>query len=98
SRRGTDFEAVTDAVTTVVKVPSVKGDKMSVELFRRLAAIEMTHVPDRGAGPALNNVIPSRIDVFFGTMPSTLPLVHKSHFANPTLSEVSKRGVYRNGE
>jgi tripartite-type tricarboxylate transporter receptor subunit TctC len=48
---------------------------MSAELFCRLAGIEMTHVPYRGAGPALNDVIPGRIDVFFGTMPSTLPLV-----------------------
>lgn len=48
---------------------------MSGELFRRLAGIEMTHVPYRGAGPALNDVIPGRIDVFFGTLPSTLSLV-----------------------
>jgi tripartite-type tricarboxylate transporter receptor subunit TctC len=48
---------------------------MSAELFRKLASIEMTHVPYRGAGPALNDVIPGRIDVYFGTLPSTLPLV-----------------------
>jgi tripartite-type tricarboxylate transporter receptor subunit TctC len=48
---------------------------MSAELFRKLAEIEMTHVPYRGAGPALNDVIPGRVDVFFGTLPSTLPLV-----------------------
>src|SRR5262249_54080596 len=48
---------------------------MAAELFRKLAGIEMTHVPYRGAGPALNDVIPGRIDVFFGTMPSTLALV-----------------------
>jgi tripartite-type tricarboxylate transporter receptor subunit TctC len=48
---------------------------MSAELFRRLASIEMTHVPYRGAGPALNDVIPGRVDVYFGTLPSTLPLV-----------------------
>src|SRR5262249_41215486 len=29
---------------------------MSAELFRRLAGIEMTHVPYRGGGPALNDV------------------------------------------
>jgi tripartite-type tricarboxylate transporter receptor subunit TctC len=48
---------------------------MSGELFRALAGIEMTHVPYRGGGPALNDVIPGRIDVYFGTMPSTLSLV-----------------------
>jgi tripartite-type tricarboxylate transporter receptor subunit TctC len=48
---------------------------MSAELFRKLAGIEMTHVPYRGAGPALNDVIPGQIDVYFGTLPSTLPIV-----------------------
>jgi len=48
---------------------------MSGELFRSMAKIEMTHVPYRGGGPALNDVIPGRIDVYFGTMPSTLSLV-----------------------
>ena len=47
---------------------------MSTELFRKLTGIEMTHVPYRGGGPALNDVIPGRIDVYFGTLPSTLPL------------------------
>ena len=28
------------------------------ELFKRMAGIEMTHIPYRGAGPALNDLIP----------------------------------------
>jgi tripartite-type tricarboxylate transporter receptor subunit TctC len=48
---------------------------MSAELFKHLTGIEMTHVPYRGGGPALNDVIPGRVDVYFGTMPSTLPLI-----------------------
>jgi tripartite-type tricarboxylate transporter receptor subunit TctC len=48
---------------------------MSAELFRRLTGIEMTHVPYRGGGPALNDVIPGRVDVYFGTLPSTLPFI-----------------------
>jgi tripartite-type tricarboxylate transporter receptor subunit TctC len=78
---------------------------MSGELFRRLAGIEMTHVPYRGGGPALNDVIPGRIDVYFGTLPSTLPLVRsgqvralavtsakRSEFA-PELPTVAETGV-----
>jgi tripartite-type tricarboxylate transporter receptor subunit TctC len=45
------------------------------ELFKRLAGIEMTHVPYRGAGPAYNDVIPGRIDVMFPTASSALPLI-----------------------
>ena len=38
---------------------------LSAELFRRMAGIEMTHVPYRGAGPVLNDLIPGRVDVLF---------------------------------
>jgi tripartite-type tricarboxylate transporter receptor subunit TctC len=48
---------------------------MSGELFKRMANIEMTHVPYRGGGPALNDLIPGRLDVMFATIPSALPHV-----------------------
>lgn len=35
------------------------------ELFRSLAGIEMTHVPYRGAGPAMNDLIPGRVHLLF---------------------------------
>jgi tripartite-type tricarboxylate transporter receptor subunit TctC len=37
------------------------------ELFRQMAKIEMTHVPYRGASPALNDLIPGRVDCYFGS-------------------------------
>jgi len=37
------------------------------ELLKRMAGIEMTHVPYRGASPALNDLIPGRVDVYFGS-------------------------------
>jgi tripartite-type tricarboxylate transporter receptor subunit TctC len=43
------------------------------ELFKRMAGIEMTHVPYRGAGPALNDLIPGRIDMMFNTIGAMLP-------------------------
>ena len=45
------------------------------ELFKRMAHIEMTHIPYRGAGPAYNDVIPGRIDVMFATASSAVPLM-----------------------
>ena len=45
---------------------------LSGELFKRMAGIEMTHVPYRGTGPALNDLIPGRIDVMFNTIGATL--------------------------
>jgi tripartite-type tricarboxylate transporter receptor subunit TctC len=45
------------------------------ELFKRMAHIEMTHIPYRGAGPAYNDVIPGRVDVMFATASSAMPLM-----------------------
>jgi tripartite-type tricarboxylate transporter receptor subunit TctC len=45
------------------------------ELFKRMAGIEMTHVPYRGAGPALNDLLPGRVDMMFNTMGAMLPHV-----------------------
>ncbi len=48
---------------------------LSGELFKRMAGIEMTHVPYRGAGPALNDLIPGRVDVMFNNIGAVLPLI-----------------------
>ena len=44
------------------------------ELFKRMAGVNLTHIPYRGAGPALNDLIPGRVDAIFANFPSTLPL------------------------
>ena len=48
---------------------------LSGELFKRMARIEMLHVPYRGAGPALNDLIPGRVDVMFNNIGAVLPLI-----------------------
>ncbi len=48
---------------------------LSGELFKRMAGIEMTHVPYRGGGPAINDLIPGRVDVMFNTIGTALPLM-----------------------
>ena len=41
---------------------------LSGELFKRLARVEMTHIPYRGGAPAINDLIPGRVDVIFDNM------------------------------
>jgi tripartite-type tricarboxylate transporter receptor subunit TctC len=45
---------------------------LSGELFKRLAKVEMTHIPYRGGAPAINDLIPGRVDVIFDNLPSIL--------------------------
>jgi tripartite-type tricarboxylate transporter receptor subunit TctC len=45
---------------------------LSGELFKRLAKVEMTHIPYRGGAPAINDLIPGRVDVIFDNLPSII--------------------------
>jgi len=42
-------------------------------LFESAAQVDMVHVPYKGGGPALNDVIGGQVPVFFGNLASTLP-------------------------
>jgi len=61
--------------TTFASPGSGSSPHLAGELFKRRAGIEMTHIPYRGAGPALTDVIAGRVDVIFNTIGSTLSLV-----------------------
>jgi tripartite-type tricarboxylate transporter receptor subunit TctC len=52
---------------------------LSAELFKRLANVEMTHIPYRGGAPAINDLIPGRVDVIFDNMPTVIGHVRGGH-------------------
>jgi tripartite-type tricarboxylate transporter receptor subunit TctC len=54
---------------------SGSAQHLAGELFRQQAGVDMTHVPYKGGGPALNDVIGGQVPVFFGNMASSLPHV-----------------------
>jgi tripartite-type tricarboxylate transporter receptor subunit TctC len=43
------------------------------ETFKYSAQVDMTHVPYRGAGPALNDALAGQVQVLFDNLPSSLP-------------------------
>ena len=51
---------------------------LAVELFRNLAGVTFNHVPYKGAGPALIEVIAGQIDFMIATMPSAVPHVRSA--------------------
>jgi tripartite-type tricarboxylate transporter receptor subunit TctC len=59
---------------------------MSGELFKRLAKVEMTHVPYRGGAPAINDLIPGRVDVIFDNLPSIISHVRANHLRGIAVS------------
>src|SRR6266496_32313 len=48
------------------------------ELFKRAAGIAMTTVPYRGAAPAIQDVIPGRVDVFFNNIAPLISLMQQN--------------------
>jgi tripartite-type tricarboxylate transporter receptor subunit TctC len=45
---------------------------MAGELFKMMAGVEMTHVPYRGAGPALTDLLGGQVQVLFDILPSSI--------------------------
>ena len=75
------------------------------ELFMRMAGFEMTHIPYRGAGPAIIDLIAGRLTMMFNTSGSLMPHVNAGRLralavssgrrfsAEPNLPTVAESGV-----
>jgi tripartite-type tricarboxylate transporter receptor subunit TctC len=50
------------------------SDHLCGELFNMMAGIEAIHVPYKGGAPAVQDVLPGRVDYYFAGMPVGLPL------------------------
>ncbi|ANN66605.1 Bug family tripartite tricarboxylate transporter substrate binding protein [Bordetella bronchialis] len=48
---------------------------LAAELFKSTAHIDLTHVPYKGANPAMTDLLGGQIDMFFGTSGAVSPLV-----------------------
>ncbi len=48
---------------------------LAMELLKQMAKIELTHVPYKGTGPALNDVVGGHVPMLFGSAASILPLM-----------------------
>jgi tripartite-type tricarboxylate transporter receptor subunit TctC len=48
---------------------------LSGELFKAMTGVEMTHVPYRGASPALTDLLSGQVQVYFGTPLSSIEYI-----------------------
>ena len=50
---------------------------LQMELYKSLSGTFITHIPYRGAGPALNDTVAGQVLIIFDNLPSTLPFVQQ---------------------
>jgi tripartite-type tricarboxylate transporter receptor subunit TctC len=48
---------------------------LQMELYKSLSGTFVTHIPYRGAGPALNDVVGGSVPIMFDNVPSALPFI-----------------------
>ena len=63
---------------------------LAAELFRQRAGLDMVHVPYKGGGPALIDVMGGQVPVYFANMASALP-----HVKNGKLKALAVTGAQR---
>jgi tripartite-type tricarboxylate transporter receptor subunit TctC len=78
---------------------------MAVELFRILAKVNVVHVPYKGGGPAMADLVGGQISGSFASMPSSIPFVRagklralavtapKRSPAEPQVPTISEAGI-----
>jgi tripartite-type tricarboxylate transporter receptor subunit TctC len=67
-----------DSTLTFASTGTGSSVHLAAELFAGMAGIKITHVPYKGSGPALNDLLGGHVTMMFATMASAAGLVHSA--------------------
>jgi len=93
------FKSVTDLLAAAKQSPGKltfassgagSSTHMSAELFKAMAGVDMLHVPYKGSGPALPDVMTGRVSMMFENMPGAI-----SYLQAGTLRPIAVTGSQR---
>jgi tripartite-type tricarboxylate transporter receptor subunit TctC len=69
---------------------------LQMELFKSLSGTFVTHIPYRGAGPALNDVVAGQVPIMFDNLPSALPFIQTGRLVAIVVAAPNRLAVLPN--
>jgi len=66
---------------------------LAAELLKREAKIDIVHVPYKGSGPAMTDLLGGHVDMFFGNMLSVVPLVKSGKLKGIAVTSLKRSPV-----